>query len=331
MRKIILVIFFIISSQYNFCQKISICANSIQSSFRGLSVVNNRVVWVSGNRGTVGRSLDGGKSWKWMKVKGFSTRDFRDIEAFSESSALVMAVDSPAYILQTINGGTDWKVVYKNDAKGMFLDAMEFRDEKNGTVVGDPINGFFFIIQTSDGGNTWENLSEQNRPKADTGEACFAASGTNIRTFGESGRVFVSGRLSSHIFINDKDVLLPILQGKESTGANSIALKDRKTMVVVGGDFLKKDDTTGNCALSVDGGNNWIQPKTPPSGYRSCVEYLFNNKWITCGLNGIDISNDNGLNWQKISNQSFNVVRKAKKGTAIYFAGSAGLVGKLEQ
>jgi photosystem II stability/assembly factor-like uncharacterized protein len=330
-KKIIPCLFFFIVSQNIFCQKISICADSLRSSFRGLSVVDDNVVWVSGSNGTVGKSIDAGKSWKWIKVNGFEKTDFRDIEAFDENTAVIMGVDTPAYILKTIDGGETWKVVYKNNSSGTFLDAMEFWNEQNGIVVGDPVDGHFFIAKTFDGGKSWQEIAEKDRPKADSGEAFFAASGTNIRAINNSEVVFVSGGLTSHVFINHQKILLPLLQGKESTGANSIALKNGKTMIVAGGDFLQKNDTAGICAVSADGGNTWIQPKTSPSGYRSCVEYLSGNKWITCGLNGVDMSNDDGMNWQKISDQSFNVVRKAKKGNAVYFAGSKGIVGKLEQ
>jgi hypothetical protein len=58
------------------------------------------------------------------------------------------------------------------------------------------------------------------------------------------------------------------------------------------------------------------------------VEYLNKNKWITCGLNGVDISNDDGFDWQKISDKSFNVCRKAKKGNAVFLAGN-GRVARL--
>jgi photosystem II stability/assembly factor-like uncharacterized protein len=241
-----------------------------------------------------------------------------------------MGVDEPAYVLRTSDGGENWKVVYENKTKGMFLDAMDFMDDKNGIVVGDPINGYFFMINSSDSGKNWQELSVENRPKADSGEACFAASGTNVRKLSESESVFVTGGRTSHIFINGKEILLPVLQGKESTGANSVAVKENKTFIVVGGDFLKKDLTTGNCAISNDEGKTWRKPKTPPSGYRSCVEYLSKNKWITCGLNGVDISDDDGMQWKKINDQSFNVCRKAKMGKAVYLAG-AGRIGKLEE
>src|SRR5436190_21406669 len=118
-------------------QHIDILTSGNKISIRGLSVVNDRLIWVSGTNGQVGKSIDGGKTWKWLVVKGFEKRDFRDIEAFDAATAIIMAVDAPANILKTIDGGETWKVVYENPAKGMFLDAMEFWDEYSGIVVGD--------------------------------------------------------------------------------------------------------------------------------------------------------------------------------------------------
>src|SRR6476619_3421141 len=88
-------------------------------SLRGLSVPNDNVVWVSGSKGTVGRSTNGGRTWKWWTVKGFEKADFRDIEAFDASTAIIMAVgaDDPAYLLKTVDGGETWKVVYENRTK----------------------------------------------------------------------------------------------------------------------------------------------------------------------------------------------------------------------
>ncbi|MEO6838934.1 MAG: oxidoreductase [Ginsengibacter sp.] len=329
MKKLINSLILFLFSQILFAQEIQILTDTVHSSFRGLSVVDNNIVWVSGSKGTVGQSLDGGKTWKWMVVKDFEKTDFRDIEAFDKNTAVIMGVDEPAYILRTSDGGENWKVVFEDTTKGMFLDAMEFWNIQSGIVIGDPINNRFFIGRTFDGGKTWRGIPEQNKPIADSGEACFASSGTNIRKLNKSEAVFVSGGLSSNIFIRDKKINIPILQGKESTGANSIAVKNSKTMIVVGGDFTKKDDTDKNCVITTDGGVTWISPKTPPTGYRSCVEYLSKNTWITCGLNGVDISNDNGIDWKNISKESFNVCRKAKKGNAIYFASSNGSVGKL--
>lgn len=299
-------------------------------SLRGLSAPDANVVWVSGSQGTVGKSTDGGKNWTWITVPGFEKTDFRDIEAFDKHTAIIMGVGSPAHILRTTDGGDTWTQVYQNNHKNIFLDAMEFWNDMSGIVIGDPIDGRFFIARTFDGGKTWQELPIHLRPVADSGEACFAASGTNVRKISQSEAVFISGGMASHIFIRDKKIKLPLIQGTQSSGANSVAVNKKKTLIVVGGDFTKKEDTTANCAISFDGGYTWKLPVKAPAGYRSCVEFLSNKEWITCGLNGVDISTDDGIAWKNISTDSYHVVRKSKKGNAVFLAGNGGRIGKLE-
>jgi photosystem II stability/assembly factor-like uncharacterized protein len=314
---------------------VSILTQGTKTSLRGLSVVNDNVVWVSGSSGTIGRSTNGGKDFKWFKVKGFEKTDFRDIEAFDGSTAVIMGVGEPAYILRTTNGGETWKVVYENKTKGMFLDAMEFWNPDAGIVIGDPINGKFFIARTFDGGETWKEIPDQYKPAADSGEACFAASGTNIRALDNDEAIFVSGGLTSNLFVRDTKIPLPIVQGKETTGANSITVWNRykknggDKLVVVGGDFNADTSTLQNCFYSSNRGKTWKASKVPPNGYRSCVEYLAKDQLITCGLTGVDYTLDGAETWQPISNESFHVVRIAKNGTTVYLAGTNGKVAKL--
>ena len=317
-----------ISSAAN-AQTVKLLSSGTKTSLRGLSVVNDKTVWVSGSNGTVGKSIDGGETWKWITVKGFEKTDFRDIEAFDKNTAVIMGIDTPAYILRTANGGQTWKTVYENKRKGMFLDAMEFWNEQSGIVIGDPVNNRFFIGRSFDGGKTWQSIPENNKPLADSGEACFASSGTNIRKLNKAEAVFISGGLSSHIFIRDKKINLPIIQGKQTTGANSIAVKNSKIFIIVGGDFNTKDAAEKNCVITHDAGLTWIVPDTLPHGYRSCVEYLGKKNWITCGLNGVDYSSNEGKTFEWISKEGFHVCRKAKKGKAVYFAGGGGRIGKL--
>jgi phosphohistidine swiveling domain-containing protein len=328
--KITACILFIISL-YNSvdAQLIQVLAEGTNSSLRGLSAVNERTIWVSGSNGTAGRSLDSGRTWKWIVIKGFEKTDFRDIEAFDETSAVIMGIGEPAYILRTSDAGDTWKVVYENKTKGMFLDAMEFWNLMSGIVVGDPVNGKIFIARSFDGGMHWKKIPPNNYPVADSGEAMFASSGTNIRKLNQQEAVFVTGGTKSRLFIRDKKIDLPIIQGNESTGANSIAVKNKETMIIVGGDFNAKDSVDKNCVITKDGGNSFTFPLTPPHGYRSCVEYLEKSKWICCGLNGVDISTDDGNTWEWISKEGFHVCRKAKEGKAVFFAGSGGRVGKL--
>jgi photosystem II stability/assembly factor-like uncharacterized protein len=325
------------------CQVISLPGNSqtIEQltsgkavSIRGLSVVNDNIIWVSGSNGTVGKSLNGGKTWQWYPVKGFEKTDFRDIEAFNAHTAVIMGIAEPARILKTTDGGSTWKVVFTDSTKGMFLDAMDFYDAKHGVVVGDPINSKFFIAKTTNGGNTWTKTPAIMQSNAIAGEGCFASSGTNIHYFRNKDFLFVSGGPQSRLHDDAGGRQLPIIQGKETTGANSIAVRDEMLRVsnyfiIVGGDFSNDKDTTRNCVLTQNGGRTWIQPITRPNGYRSCVIYINNKKLISCGTSGVDVSADGGMNWRLVTTDGFHVVQKAKKGKSVFLAGSHGRIAKL--
>jgi photosystem II stability/assembly factor-like uncharacterized protein len=314
---------------------IEVLTSGTRTSLRGLCVVSDEVVWVSGSSGTVGKSLDGGATWTWITVPGYEKRDFRDIEAFDDKKAIIMAIAEPADILKTTDGGRTWKKVYENTTPGMFLDAMEFWNVNSGIVVGDPVNGKFFIARTFDGGDNWQDIPFKELPKADSGEGCFATSGTNVRPLDRDEACFVSGGPRSRLFIRDKAIDLPLNQGRTTTGANSVAVKDHnklkggQQLIVVGGDFTKDTAQEKNCYLTQDGGKTWIRPATPPHGYRGCVEYIGGKTVLCCGTSGVDISLDDGMNWQLVSTQSFHACRMAKKGKTVFLAGSNGRVGRL--
>ena len=314
--------------------QVEVLTSGTKTSIRGLSVVNDNVVWVSGSNGMVGKSSNGGKNWKWMTVTGFEKTDFRDIEAFDANTAIIMGIADPAYILKTKDGGETWKVVFENKTKGMFLDAMDFLYNGQGMVVGDPVGNKVFLAETADGGETWKECNNK-LPVADSGEAFFAASGTNIRLFYDKHFFLVSGGTKSRLITSDNVFALPIIQGKETTGANSIAVYDEgkmkgsKRMIVVGGDFQTDSSSEKSCFYTADGGKTWKAPSVPPHGYRSCVEYLSKNDLLTCGLNGVDYSANGGKTWLWISKEGFNVCRIAKLGPAIYIAGNNGKIGKI--
>ena len=329
MNKLFTAFIFLLLVHYANAQYVKVLTAGTKTSLRGLSVVTDKIIWASGSNGTVAKSLDGGETWKWIIVKGYEKNDFRDIEAFNDSTAIIMAVDEPAFILKTSDGGESWKTVYRNITKGMFLDAMDFWDNKNGIVVGDPIKKQFFIAHTNDGGDTWSEDLINERLLADNGEACFASSGTNVKMLSHGTYALVSGGMTSHLFLNNKKLLLPILQGKESTGANSIALKNKKMMIVVGGDFNYKDSIQKNCFITKNGGKSWTKPKIGPTGYRSCIQYISKKSWVTCGLNGVDFTQDNGSTFTRISDENLHVCAVSNPGKKVFFAGTGGKLAVL--
>ncbi|MGB4770486.1 MAG: YCF48-related protein [Chitinophagaceae bacterium] len=314
-------------------QRIEMVTEQGKCSIRGMSVVSDNIVWVSGSNGTVGRTVDGGKTWTWMQVKGHEKNDFRDIEAFDEKTAIIMAVGEPAFILKTFNGGSTWKRVYEDSSKGMFLDAMEFWENGNGIVVGDPIDNKIYVARTADYGVSWERYNTKSLPATDSGEAMFASSGTNIRKYSSQEAMVVTGGKRSRLLMHERWVDIPMLQGGNSTGANSLAVWNeaprKARIVIVGGDFQQDSSTVGNCVYSTNGGRTWKIPEVPPHGYRSCVEFLTGQMLVACGTSGVDISMDGGKKWRLVSKESFHVCQRAKTGNVVYLAGSRGRIAKL--
>jgi photosystem II stability/assembly factor-like uncharacterized protein len=315
--------------------RIDTLTSGTKTSLRGLSVVDDKVVWVSGSNGMVGKSINGGKDWKWFQIAQFENADFRDIEAFDMTTAVIMSIGEPGYILRTTDGGENWKVVYENKTKGIFLDGLEFWNNDAGIVIGDPIDGKLFIARSFDGGLTWKAIPERYRPGADPGEALFAASGTAIRALDRDEAVFVTGGKSSHVYIRDQRIRLPIVQGKESTGANSVAVWDRKKrnggkkMIVVGGDFAADTSSAANCFYTTDRGQTWKAATQPPKGYKSCVDYITENEVIACGTSGVDFSADGGRTWNQISAVGYHACIRSKDGKTVYLAGSNGRIARL--
>jgi len=311
-------------------QTVEIQQQEHRSSLRGLSVVSDRVVWASGSNGTVGLTVDSGITWKWMTVTGYAKTDFRDIEAFDETTGVIMGTTTPACVLRTYNAGSNWKVAFTDTNSSIFLDAMEFWNINSGILVGDPVNGNIFILRSFDGGRNWRGIPTINRPKAKEGEALFAASGTVIRRLNNQEAVFITGGISSRLFIRDQSFSIPITQGKASTGAFSIGIKDKKTWVIVGGNYELPDRSDSNCVITLDGGKTWQFPTRPPLGYLSCVEYISEKKWIACGPGGVYISDNDGKHWKQISREGFHVCRKSKNGKIVFLAGSGGRTARLK-
>src|SRR5580692_916081 len=166
----VLIFLFVLLNCKTSAQEIHVLTSSLKISIRGLSVVDDNIIWASGSSGTVARSTNGGKTFDWLKIKDYEKRDFRDIEAFDSNTAIIMAVAEPALLLKTKDGGQTWKEVFRDTTKGMFLDAMDFSGT-DGVVIGDPVNQQIFMAFTSDQGDTWKISGVPAQIKIAEGEA----------------------------------------------------------------------------------------------------------------------------------------------------------------
>lgn len=330
-KHLLLLVTFVFALAAANAQRIETLQQGKPTSIRGLSVLDDNIAWISGSKGTIAITKDGGKTWDWKQVKGYEKSDFRDIEVFSDKNAIIMSSGTPAVILKTTDGGETWQEKYRNTDTSYFFDAMDFDSSKHGLVLGDPIGGKFLLMETNDSGETWHEF--KYRPDAMPGEACFAASGTCLRI--SKGLItIVSGGKSSNVFWltnGSSDWLqarMPFANQKQSQGAFSLA-SFRDQTIVVGGDYAndKRSDSVA-CYVS-----NWgyaisfSLAKTGPAGFQSCVEHITGNSFLSTGTPGSNITTDGGKTWNKIDDASYNVCRKAKSGKLVLLAGDRGRIG----
>lgn len=313
--------------------QLSVQTTDSNASFRGMSVVDDDVAWLGGSDGTIGRTGDGGITWDVDTIDGYGQFGFRSVYGLDATTAVIANAGSPAHILRTQDGGTTWNVVYTNPDTSAFIDGVDFWDDENGMMYGDPIGGRLLLIRTSDGGRSWADMPEESRPNVEPGEYSFAASGTGIRCYG-AGKVAIStGGSISRLWVSEdwgsswQAKSTPILQGEPTTGIFSFTFLNNEHVVIVGGDYLRDSLAVDHVFSSRDGGLSWAAPAEPTRGYRECVEVLGGNTIVAAGPTGVDISYDGGEHWTPLSDEKgFHVVRTSRSGSLVLLAGNSGKV-----
>jgi photosystem II stability/assembly factor-like uncharacterized protein len=303
------------------------------SSFRGISVVGEKVVWASGTGGTVIRTVDGGKNWNVIAVPEAKKLDFRDIEAFDANTAYILSIGNgeESRIYKTTDGGTTWKQQFTNANPKAFFDAIACWDAKNCIAMSDPVEGHYLLISTIDG-ETWHPIVSNQMPAAKDGEAAFAASGTCLIVQGKNSAFLVSGGTDARVFKSiDRgrtwsSAPTPIVKGSAGSGIFSVAFRTGLNGAIVGGNYEKPNVAANTLAFTRDGGATWMAGEGL-SGYRSSASFIDDRTLIAVGTNGSDISYDRGGTWKKVGNEDLNAVA-AKGRKAVWAVGPRGLVVK---
>ena len=312
--------------------------SGVNARLRGVSAVSERVAWASGSGSTVLRTTDSGATWRKLNVTT-EALDFRDIDAIDGQTAYVLSIGSgPASrIYKTTDAGVTWTLQFKNDDPKAFLDAMSFWDANNGIVFGDSVNGKFYILLTDNGGRTWTRVPTADLPPALDNEGAFAASGTNIAVFGKTHAWIGTGAGAKARVLRTTDrgrswqVADTPLAAAQSAGIFSIAFRDAKHGVVVGGDYRKESEAVDNLAVTTDGGITWKLVKGL-SGYRSVVAYVPGLKTptlIAVGPSGGDYSLNDGQTWKPINGPGFDTFSFIPRSSSGWGAGANGAIGKL--
>ncbi|MCR9154140.1 MAG: hypothetical protein NXI09_08525 [Bacteroidetes bacterium] len=306
------------------------CPNE-ENSFRGISALDENRVWLCSDQGEVWYySVDGG--WEDRSPHRYESIMWRDIEAFNDSTAVILSAGSPGVILRTENSGNSWYEVYRDESEDIFFDAMDFKGPF-GFAFSDARDGYTLdILQSRDYGQSWQLFnSEPARLVNHENQGGFAASGTCLKALGDSSFIIVLGGAAASFkyvldFNNCLDRDLPIDSGANSKGAFSVDLNDEGHILVVGGDYRADSLSNNTMAISRDFGNSWSEapfPKHLQSRYWSCVQWQGTNIFLSSRY-GCAFSFDNGKSWE-LSDEAYYSIDQ------YWLSGPKGRLGRLLQ
>lgn len=312
--------------------------SGVTARLRGVSAVSDRVAWASGAGGTVLRTADGGATWQKLSIPEADKLDFRDIDAVSETTAYTLSIGpGPASrIYKTTDAGAHWQLQFTNDDPKAFFDAMAFWDADHGLAMSDSVDGRFVILVTRDGGRTWGRVPQEKLPPALPNEGAFAGSGTNIAVSGRDRAWIGTGASTRCRVLRTKDggatwaIAETPLAASASAGIFSVAFRDARHGMTVGGDYRKEKEAVANAALTRDGGLTW-EPIAGLGGFRSVVSFIPGSKqsWIAVGPAGSDMSADDGQTWTAIQDDGYHAFSFARRRKAGWGVGEGGRIGKL--
>ncbi len=308
------------------------------AQLRGLSVVSRHVAWASGARGTVLRTVDGGRTWRQVGPPDTATLDFRDIEAFDARTAVALSIGNgeDSRIYRTTDGGASWTETFRNTEADAFYNCMAFFDRRNGLAAGDPVDGEFRVLSTSDGGRSWRRVPGAGIPPALDGEYEFSASGQCLTVAGHRDAWLATGGSAVARVLHSADrgrtwtASETPLASSPSAGVFAVAFRSPRQGVAIGGDFLNPAGGEDNLALSFDAGRTWREPADSPHGYRSAVVYhpFLHSVLLAVGPTGSDLSADGGRHWHQFDDGTFDSVDCGRDG-ACWASGAGGRVGVL--
>ncbi len=300
--------------------------------------VSADVVWVSGAGGVVGRTTDGGATWRTAVVPGADTLQFRDVVAFDAQTAWALSIGAGASsrIVKTTDGGTTWRTVFVNERPEAFFDCLSFWDARRGLAYSDSVDETFVIITTNDGGETWQPVPASALPRAADGEGGFAASGTCVATRGAGLAWIATGNADPARVLRTDDggttwaaSAVPVVAGP-AQGLASIAMRDDRSGVAVGGDIGDATADADAVARTSDGGQSWQRGgRLPfPGAAYGVAAVPGASAYVAVGPGGAAVTRDDGRTWESLDRRTWWGVAAAGPG-AVWLTGPDGRIARL--
>jgi len=257
------------------------------SQLLSVSAVSDLVGWTGGNSGTVRKTINGGLTWtNGNPNPGVITGDISNIYAWSNNDALATASSvTSTFIYKTTNGGLNWIQTY-SQING-FINAIQMISVNEGYATGDPVNGKWTVLKTTDGGASWSRMP--NEPVV-----IGSNTGWNNSLF-ISGSYMWFGTNGTKVYYS-ADLGLNWNYGSTSGNVNSFSLHfNSVSNGLAAGDIMVK---------STNGGLNYSPVVSPGvSGSLNGIDGTGTDWWAIRNNSNIYRSTDNALTWNTVFTQ----------------------------
>jgi len=278
-----------------------------------MCAVDENICWAVGYDGSGSqapvqeftRTINGGDLWEADLIDGAPTGgDTAMIFALDDMTAWVpIHSGTPQGIWKTSDGGVTWAQQTTADFTGGFPNCVYFWNENDGWCMGDPVDGYFQLYTTTDGGDNWVRVPTENIPAPSSsieygvvgyydviGDTVWF--GTQDQTLG--GRVYKSTDKGYHWTVSD--VIFP------DVGAYvDIRFKD-----ALHGLAMDKNFQIATLAETSDGGETWTVFSQSGTCYAADFDYVpgTENMYVSTGVSsasteyrGASYSLDGGHSW----------------------------------
>ncbi|MFC1569036.1 CARDB domain-containing protein [bacterium] len=286
-----------------------------------VAAVSSLEAWAVGFNGIILRTIDGGDSWTDVWHNNESTHFF-GVDALDANTAFVTGYTGDyiegtnvSVIYKTTDGGSSWTKVHEH--ANAWMNHVKMLDVVNGMAIGDPFQGIWKIVHTTDEGNSWQQIP--NTPAAE------------LEAWSSGYSVFWLNRFKGWFGTSTSNYYQTV-DGGNSWSQASIpelplihALSFNSTGIGMAG------NREGQFVRTMDEGINWESISLPNDGVLRYLLYNQNNFWLLLD-NFIYNSNDQGSTWsvQQIAEHTLRhlAFTSDQQGTSGWAVGDEGVILK---
>ncbi|MCK5146201.1 carbohydrate binding domain-containing protein [bacterium] len=254
----------------------------LSNRLNSVSTVSDQIAWIFGWN-CILKTVNGGGLWE--SVAGvIDTLRFIAGYAFDENTVLASGYTTALkrnLIFKTTDGGSNWTMV---SDPGGYVNKIIMFDQNNGIGLGDVSGGNWFMIQTTDGGDTWNPQSVT--PGGGDGEWC---AGNTAYYWNGSNNIW---------FVSNLGKVYSSTDGGQNWSSGDVASGTPLVSVAfdgIGNGLAGVRNT--DRLFGTDGSGGWTEMSSPASGVIMHVDYYYNLFWIVYD-NEVYTSSDAGDNWQ---------------------------------